>query len=201
MRRILIGFVLVAVFAACSAAAQTAGWAPETEKSYIAAVARHFDVTVEEVSDLQDLGLAAEDLPVALLLAKRSKVSVDQIAENRGNGQPWLDIAELHDLGADVFYIKIGAKYSSETYSPILTKYISLPRSKWKNLELSDEEVVNLVNLKFIASYHDSSMFEVMAMRDYGKTFPRINDQVAGAKADLLARNKAEMDKAANAGF
>ena len=56
---------------------------------------------------------------------------------------------------------------------------------RWKDIELTDSEVVDLVNLKFMYSLHDYSVYEIMAMRDFGKSFLRINQQVELAKQEM----------------
>jgi hypothetical protein len=192
---------MLAMVVTWNASATAAGWSGELLQAYYAAITNHFKVTPEAISDLRDQGVAVEDLPVVLLLAERAKVEPDQIGIVRASGASWMSIAEDHGLGADTFYILLGVKFSSNTYSPILDKYRSKPQKQWRGMQLTDAEIVNLVNLKFIASYHDYSMLEVMAMRDYGKTFPRINDQVAVAKEKDLARRRAERKKIMKAGI
>ena len=42
-----------------------------------------------------------------------------------------------------------------------------------------------MVNLKLMYSLHDYSVYDIMAMRDYGKSFARINQQVYLAKEEM----------------
>ena len=64
-------------------------------------------------------------------------------------------------------------------------------------LVLTDEEIMNLVNLRFISSHFDYSVFEIMAMRDHGKDFQRIAADVAQAKEQAAAAEKAQKREAA----
>ena len=66
---------------------------------------------------------------------------------------------------------------------------------------LTDGEIQNLVNLKFIASQNDYNVFEVMAMRDQGTDFVSLARDVREAKELWLAQQKSRKDNVANAGF
>ncbi len=51
-------------------------------------------------------------------------------------------------------------------------------QSQWQQIKLTDEEVINLVNLKFISSHYDYSVFTIMEMRDNGFSYREISKKV-----------------------
>jgi hypothetical protein len=60
-------------------------------------------------------------------------------------------------------------------------------------MDLTDDDIVNLVNLKFLYRHHDYSVYEIMAMRDIGKNFIRINSQVHAVKAEMIQKQEAQL--------
>lgn len=191
--------LIFAVFLAMVAGWGVSAFAEDSEsdriRAYYDALSQHFTVSQETLSDLRDKGIVLEELPVVLMVANRAKKNPSEVGAIRAGGESWMKIAETYGLGADVFYIMINAKFSSETYSPILEKFKTVQQSQISKVLLTDGEIVNLANLKFISSVHDYTMFEIMAMRDYGKEFPQINEQVKEAKDAMLKREKEERKK------
>jgi hypothetical protein len=164
----------------------------EREQAYYDALSEYFEVSLDAIAGLQEQGVAIEELPVLILLADRAEIPVDKIGKNRAGGTSLMSITEECGLGANEFYIIFGAKFSSETYSPIFEKYRHVESAQEADVQFTDDEIVNLVNLKFISSVHDYSIFEVMAKRDIVNDFPRINELVKQAKAEMMAREEAE---------
>lgn len=199
MRKALIFSTFITMILFWSAGAFAEDWTAELYKNYISALCQHFEVSEQVVTSLADQGIAVEELPVAFLMAKRGEVKPDPIVGDRVKGASWMSIAEDHGLDAGIFYIMINAKFSSKIYSPIMEKYNPETGKLKKDLSLDDGEIMNLANLRFLSSVHDYSMFEIMAMRDYGKNFVRINQQVKEAKAALMAKEKEERKKAKEA--
>lgn len=160
--------------------------AGEAEDAFCEAVASYFSVTPAAVASVRTTGVSTEEIPVVFQVAGLTKTSPVSVATLRARGDSWQGITKVRNLGADAFYVMIGTQFSSKTYSPLIGKYKMVKADKWNKIELSDQDVVNLVNLKFIASHCDYSMFEVMKMRDNGDSFVTICAQVEMAKAELL---------------
>jgi hypothetical protein len=195
MRKALFITTLLVIVVTWSAAVFAVDKVSERTQSFYEAVSIHFKTSFDEISDFRDQGIAMEDLPVLFLLADRAKIPPDKIAIDRANGASWMSIAEDYGLGANTFYFMINVKFSNETYSPIFEKYRSAARGQGGEPYLTDNEIVNMVNLKFVSSVHDYNIFEIMAMRDIVNDFPRINELVKEAKAALLAREREERRK------
>ena len=165
------------------------------QTEYYMNVGDFYDVDYETVTNLSERGIQDEDLPVVFKIAKDANVSSDEIATKRLEGDKWLNIAHEYDLSATNFYVLISGKIESKYYVPIFAKYKFTPQPQWEQLTLTDEEIRALVNLKFIYSHHDYSPYQVMAMRDFGRTFVRISRQIAVAKADMIKREMAQKNQ------
>ena len=163
MSSVLLAFVTM-VTMLCPGAA-----GGELDVEYYEAVAAYHQVSYDSVVAkllVADTTLAAVDLPVILLIAERAVTAPATIAEARSQGGSWVDIARGRMLQLDIFYFMIVGPIESETYAPIFGKFKSTAEKDWKLLEFTDQEIVDLVNLRFISSHHDYSLFKIMEMRD-----------------------------------
>lgn len=160
------------------------------------AIGDYYDVPYEDVDELGEEGIVDEDLAVVYFVAKRARVSPQDIAQERLIGGSWSGIASSYRLDAGTFYMIVAGNIKSKVYAALLGKFSDVPQSEWSKLHLTDAEIVNLVNLKFVGSHHDYTVFDIMAMRDYGKTFVRINNQARVSKEKLLWKQQvAELEK------
>lgn len=167
----------------------------ELEKDYLTALALYYQISDSEISDLLKLKLELEDLPVLVFIAKKTKITPEKIAKFREQGDSWQDIIKMRTLDPGIFYIMITGEIKSKIYNLILTKFKTIPESNWKKIQLTDDEIINLVNLRFICSHHDYTVYDVMAMREYGKDFAGINYQVALNKKEMIKKEKADLKK------
>lgn len=168
----------------------SAGSTAQTQ--YYMNVGDYYNVEYETVTAFSERGIADEDLPVVFKIAKDANVNPDEVVVKRLDGKKWLSIANDYDLSAANFYVLISGKIESKYYLPIFAKYRFAPEAQWKMLSLTDDQVRALVNLKFIYSHQDYSPFQIMAMKDFGRDFVRINRQISVAKADAIKREVAQ---------
>ncbi len=164
-------------------------------------IANYYKVDASQVDEVAATGVAAEDVPVVFFIAQRGKTNPMTIAQARVRGDSWIGITKGRNLGADIYYMPIAGEITSSTYGPIFEKYSSTSPSQWRDLPLTDNEVRDMVNLKFISSRHDYNVFKVMKMRDEGSDYLSLNREVREAKEALLAERKAKRGGVATAGF
>jgi hypothetical protein len=160
--------------------------ATQVENDYRQALMTYFSVSEDVIRELEASRIGVENIPVALLIHQRTGLPVGTITELREGGDTWMEIASAHRLRPQDFYVIVVGQVESKTYTPIITKFKSTPINQWDTIELTDTDIVNLVNLKFIASQHDYSIFKAMALRDQGKDFTQINHEVKILKAELI---------------
>ena len=64
------------------------------------------------------------------------------------------------------------------------------PRKEWKNINFTDEDIINLVNLRFISDYYGYDPTQIVKMRNEGKGFVAINNIVRSDKKGNKNRSK-----------
>ncbi|MEE9555226.1 MAG: hypothetical protein V3W18_13135 [candidate division Zixibacteria bacterium] len=187
MRVKLFSIVIVLAVAAMLTTSVSA-----TEEDYYSAAAAYYKTTTDVIDYLVSTDMPIDEIPVILHIADRADVSPEKIAEQRGEGESWMEIVRNHDLDARVFKYMVVGDLNSEKYTPPFERFKTTPRRDWNQIEFTDKEIVNLVNLKFIYSHNDYSVYEVIAMRDSGKDFVTINDKVRITKYEMTKAEEAK---------
>jgi hypothetical protein len=126
--------------------------AQEAVEAYLRGVGEFFDVDPEEVSILGEWRLPADEIPVLVFFARRTGVSADALAALRRNGGSWSDLAGRFGLSLQALHTPLPVGRSGPL-SRVVSEYGSLPAVQWRNISLTDEEIIALVNLRFLAGY------------------------------------------------
>jgi len=153
-------------------------------------IASYFETEFDNVSKINELEVADDELAVVFFIAQKGTTSPERITETRKRGDSWYEICKSRGVTQKEIYVLVMSATNSKVYEPIFEKFKSAPEDKWNQLLLTDEDIINLVNLRVISSRHDYSMFEIMAMRDHGKGFARINNDIFNLKAEFLKNEK-----------
>jgi hypothetical protein len=150
-------------------------------KSFHVAIGEYYNVPEKEVVVIKRKHFTDEELPVIFFLARQAKVRPDVIVQLRLGGKSWISISRHFGLAIDIFYVPV-TKVSGPPYGKAYGHFKNKPRKKWREIRLSDYDVVNLVNLKFVSTHYGWSPDEVMEMRSNGRTFIEINHSVKQKK-------------------
>lgn len=156
-------------------------------KSFHLAIGEHYNVPEKEVVIIKKKHFTDEELPVIFFLARNAKVSPEVIIQLRLGDKSWLSISQHFGLGIDIFYVPV-TKVSGPPYGKAYGHFKNKPRKKWHKISLSDTDIINLVNLKFVSAHYGWSPDEVMEMRSSGKTFVEINRAVKEKKASQKSK-------------
>jgi hypothetical protein len=123
------------------------------EDTYLQAVAEHYRVSADEIRVLNGWGRPARELPVVLYVAARGGISPDAVMALRNAGRGWLQIAGRWQLHAGDFHVALDSADDAGVLARAYEGYEGSPRTGWPALQLSDDEVVALVHLRFLTEY------------------------------------------------
>ena len=116
-----------------------------------------------------------EELPVLFFLASRARVDPQVIIDLRMRKRmSWLDITFHFGLTPEIYYVpvrRVGPPYGN-AYG-----HFKKHKNNYKKVVLADNDVVNLVNLRFISDYHGIAPEEIMDKRGKGEKFVVMNDE------------------------
>jgi hypothetical protein len=168
-------------------------------RSFYLAVSDYYGVSGKAVVATKErYRLRDEELPVVYFLSARARIAPSAIIGLRIKGLSWLDVTFHYGLTPEIFYVpvtvqKIGPPYG-KAYGHF-KKYRS--KKEWKKIVLSDYEVTDLVNLRFISEHYKVKPDVVMKMRRQGKNFLTINEENRKGKAKAKGKSgKAKKVKA-----
>ena len=189
MRAVVTLSLVLLLFASASFADTQA----ELTTEYYMAIGDYYDVPYDQVVAVSEAGIIDEELPVIFFIADRTGVEADEISKMRLDGESFSDICRALELCQSAFYMIVSGDIESKSYAPIFEVLKSVKPHEWAKVSMPDRDIVNLTNLKMIYSHHDYSAYIVMAMKDYGKGFAKINHQIRLEKEKLI--RKQEMAK------
>ena len=168
-------------------------------KGFYLAIGEHYEMKEREVVAVRKRNVPDEELPVVFFLARNAKVAPAVIVKLRLGGMSWMEITRHFGFGAEVFYVKLesapGPPYGKAW------GHFKKKRTEWKNIDLVDADIVNFVNLKFVADRYGHSPSEIAKRRAKGDSFVAIHKHVKAhqkhhrKKARVVASSEAQKQK------
>lgn len=143
-------------------------------------VGDYYGVSDRDVKKVKSRGMADDDMAVAFSLSSSANVNYDDVVSMRLSGSSWNDITLELGLNAGTFYEPV--RTDGPPYGKAYGYYRNKPKGGWNSVKLSDSEIVDLVNTKFISEHYGYAASEVVKMRGGGKSFKDINESVKGKK-------------------
>jgi len=175
-------------------------------KSFHLAVGDFYDVPQEQVHKVRGKSVSDEELPVVFFFARRAQVDPEFILKLRLGGKSWMEIGLQYGVYADAYFVPVDNP-PGPPYGKAYGHYKKRNKAQWKEIRLSDSEIVDFVNLKFVSGYYDYAPEEVMKYRGSGKSFMGISAELEKKRtvskapesgkdnADKKSGNKKSKDK------
>jgi len=184
MQKAVIQFTVLFLMSAAAASAQnvSAGVSIGSgHNSFFLAIGDYYRVPEPQVVYVRDhYHVREEELPVVFFLASRAHVDPQVIIDLRmRHRMSWLDITFHYGLTPEIFYVpvtRVGPPYGN-AYG-----HYKKHKNDYKKVVLVDNDVVNLVNLRFMSEYHGIAAEAVMDRRGRGEGFAVMNDELRGER-------------------
>jgi hypothetical protein len=180
MVRIFIPLFLTFILAVSHAGTARAGMeagifvGEEGIRSFYLSVGQYYNVPEKEVIFVKKKRIPDEELSVVFFFAHRAGVKTSRIIDLRRGGLTWLDITLHFGLTPRIFYVPVKV-VKGPPYGKAYGYYMKKPKKDWAKIVLTDVEIIDLVNLKFISEHYGYPAEEVIKMRRGGKTFVAID--------------------------
>lgn len=162
-------------------------------RSFYLAISDYYRVPGREVVAAKErYRLRDEELPVVYFLAAKAHVNPSVIIDLRMQGMSWLDVTFHYSLTPEIYYVPVTIKKIGPPYGKAYGHYKKYrPKKEWTKIVLSDYEVIDLVNLRFMSEHYQLKPEVVMEMRSKGKNFVTINEESWKGKQAKVTKNKA----------
>ncbi len=184
---LVVSIVTVApAIGADHASAQTAYSVSAQIGNFHVAVANYYHVPEREVIVIRERRIPDDEIPVALFIASRAGVPWGRVVDMRLRGDSWWNISVRLGLGPEVYYVPVVVD-PGPPYGRALGHYKKKHRKQWSTIVLTDADVVNLVELRFLSEHYGVPPERVIELRSHDRDFVAIH-------ADLRGRGKANND-------
>lgn len=168
-------------------------------KSFHLSIGEHYHVEEQEIVVLREKKIHDEELAVLFYLADRAGVSHLKVLQLRLKRYSWMAITHRLGLTAEIFYLSLksdpGPPYGKAWGQLKKGKENKKNRKKaWAEVSLSDFEIINFVNLRFLSEKYGYAPEDVIRLRYQQDSFISINSKIKKAKGlhkkHKLAQNK-----------
>ena len=119
--------------------------------AYHATVGQAFPVSSAEVGILAEWPLQPDEIVVVLFIAGAAGTSPDAVASLRNSGASWASILRTYSVGAVALRILFPEGTVLGPLEETYRTFSATPRSYWSSIDLSDEVVIALVNIRILA--------------------------------------------------
>jgi len=188
----VIAFALGAVALAGQAQAQTAISVGARIGDFNIAVSNYYHVPEREVIVLRERRIRDDELPVALFIAQRASVAPATIVDLRLRGLSWWDISVRYGIGPEVYYVPVQV-VPGPPYGKAWGHY-KKPRKQWKTIVLADDEIVSLVQVRFLSEYYHVAPERVVEVRGHQPDFVAVHYEVSGHRSNGQGRDRDDRD-------
>ena len=120
-----------------------------------------------------------DEIPVALFIARHAGVPWGRVVDMRLRGDSWWDISVRLGVRPDVYYIPVAVS-PGPPYGRALGHYKNKHRKQWSTVVLSDADVVNLVELRFLSEHYKVPPERIIELRGKDRDFVAIHSEVRG---------------------
>lgn len=182
IRTVMLALLVVTMAPATGAdraAAQTPFSVSARIGDFHVAVANYYQVPEREVIVIRERRIPDDEIPVALFIARHAGVPWGRVVDMRLRGASWWDISVRLGVQPEVYYIPV-AVVSGPPYGRALGHYKKKHRKQWSTIVLTDADVVNLVELRFLSEHYRVAPERIIELRGKDHDFVAIHAEVRG---------------------
>ena len=161
------------------------------------AVANYYQVPEREVIVIRERRIPDDEIPVALFIARHAGVPWTRVVDMRLRGDSWWDISVRLGVSPEVYYVPV-AVVSGPPYGRALGHYKKKHRKEWRTIVLTDADVVNLVELRFLSDHYHVAPERIIELRGKDRDFVAINYEVRGRGKDSDRRDNQDGNSQGN---
>ena len=166
--------------------------------SFYLSLGNYSRVPEKEVMAVKWKGIPDEELPVVFFFASKAGVRYEEIVRLRLKRTGWMKIARMYNINPAVFYVPVNSSAYGRVYGRQYRYYTGQKQDKWKRIKLTDREIINFVNLRFVSEYYGYAPEYVMKMREEGKSFTAIDRDMRHMKMKKKEMKKESREKGRN---
>jgi hypothetical protein len=146
-------------------------------KGFYFSIGSHYNVPEKEVVVIRERNVPDDELPVVFFLARHGGVAPSVIVKMRLDGKSWMDITLRYGLSPKLFYVNF-SEDPGPPYGKAWGHFKNHKKDKWKEIRLTDDEIVTCVNTKFMCERYGYSPDELVKVSRKGNGWVSFNSSV-----------------------
>lgn len=147
-------------------------------RGFYLAAGDYFRVEPREVMVISRRSIRDIEVPVALFIAREARVSPEMVVGLRTAGRSWMEITLHFGLRPDIYYMP-GLEWRDRPYPGHYGGYKYGRHGSWRRAMLDDDEVIVLVNMRFMSEHYGYPAYEIARMHRGGRNFIVIHDDIS----------------------
>lgn len=165
-------------------------------KGFYLEVGEFFKAPQTDVQFVREARYSDDELTVILYISQRTGIRPEAIIQLRRLKKTWCEIAVHYGMSPAMFYVPLSYD-PGPPYGKAYGHFKKRGKSEWKKIVLDDEDVINLVNLRFVSGYYKVPAEDVVKARCSGKSFSAIGKEIKSAppKEDKKKDRAAKREK------
>jgi hypothetical protein len=192
---ILLAIMLIAGSSIAADPARPSSSGSSLEAKFWVAIGDYFRAPDQEISIVRAQRIPNDEFAAIFYLSQRAGVTVQAVIDLRKAGRSYAEITDLFQLSPAIFYVPIKTD-PGPPFGQAYGHFKKHPKSEWKKIQLADDDIINLVNLRFISNQCKVSPEDVINLRTTSKTYVQVLDETVKFAAE--AKRKAGAPKALN---
>lgn len=180
MRSSIRWFILLAMLLVAPQSSVGAQVTASDLTDYHRAVSDYFKVDLDEVHIISEWRVAPRDIPVVFFLSRSAGISADATAAERARGSSWLGLMRRYGVRVSAVHFPFAAGAELGSLSVLYERLAATPRSAWNRLDLSDEEVSTLINVRMLSSALGVPPARILQVADSVGGMVRVQRALAG---------------------
>lgn len=141
-------------------------------EDYYRGIADYFQVPQDTVLGLRGR-ILDEEIPVVLFIAREAHADVEAVMNWHAQKKSWSEIGTRYAVLPENYYFPL--RFVAPPFGKVYAQYKRLPRERWREVDLSDEDIVNLVNLRFIVERYSVKSEEIVNRMGRGESLVQIH--------------------------
>ncbi len=156
-------------------------------KGFYLGVQDYYRVPEREAHVIRERRLPDDEMPVAFFIARRARVAPGEVIEMRLQGRSWMDITYRYRLDPDIFYVPVRSERLGPPYGHAYGQYRHERGRRRFEGRFSDEDAINMVNLRFLSERYKTPPENIIRMRSEGRSFVDIDRELSRGGPQLAA--------------
>ncbi len=149
----------------------------QAEGNYYFAAGKYYQASSKELRAMQDSGIPVEEFSLVLHVSRHGGIGSEDVVKQRVSGEKWANILSRFCVSPETLYVPLKTGIGKAPTRPYRF-YRNTAREAWKTQTFTDDDIVNMANLKFVAEFYRTPPDTIVALLSTGWTFAAIHGEL-----------------------